>query len=70
MRTREHLQPPLAAWITPTEAASLLGVSAQAVKDWCRAGKIGHTITPSGRYRISRLAVDAETARMRRELQC
>lgn len=46
-------------WLSTTQAAQALGVSAQTVRDLCQARKLQHLHAGTrGHYRISRDAVD------------
>lgn len=42
----------------PSQAAQLLGVSAESVRVWCRRGKIPAQRTPGGAYLIPARTVD------------
>ena len=49
----------IAAFLTPSQVARRLGVSAETTRDWARTGKIRAVRTPGGRYRIPVEAVEA-----------
>jgi excisionase family DNA binding protein len=46
-------------WLTPPQAAVLLEVSDQTVRDWIAAGRIPAIKHPSGQFRIRREDVEA-----------
>jgi excisionase family DNA binding protein len=47
------------AMLTLPEAASLLGVADQTLRNWVEAGRIRHVRLPSGQVRFYRRDVDA-----------
>jgi excisionase family DNA binding protein len=53
------------SWMTPSQAARLLQVSAERVRQLVRAGRLRAVTTPLGRL-LPRAAVEAEAERRRR----
>lgn len=49
--------PPMPDLITTTEAAVILGVTAETVRSWCDQRKLRHVRLPSGQIRIDRADV-------------
>jgi excisionase family DNA binding protein len=53
------------SWLTPTQAARVLQISAERVRQLVRAGRLRAVTTPLGRL-LPRAAVEAEAERRRR----
>jgi excisionase family DNA binding protein len=45
--------------LTTGPAATYLGVGEQTLRDWVKAGKVPHRLTPSGRLRFTVADLDA-----------
>lgn len=63
----------LSRWVTPSQAANLLGVSAQTVRSWCDRGRLtsartilGRLIDPDSVQEIQKERSDASTTQSRR----
>lgn len=54
------------SWLTPTQAARVLQISAERVRQLVRAGRLRAVVTPLGRL-LPRAAVEAEAERRRRQ---
>jgi excisionase family DNA binding protein len=54
------------SWLTPTQAARVLQISAERVRQLVRAGRLRAVITPLGRL-LPRAEVEAEAERRRRQ---
>jgi excisionase family DNA binding protein len=53
------------SWLTPTQAARVLQISAERVRQLVRSGRLNAVLTPLGRL-LPRAAVEAEAERRRR----
>jgi excisionase family DNA binding protein len=54
------------SWLTPTQAARVLQISAERVRQLVRAGRLRAVVTPLGRL-LPRAEVEAEAERRRRQ---
>lgn len=45
--------------LTTGPAAAYLGIAEQTLRDWVKAGKVPHSVAPSGRLRFTKAQLDS-----------